>query len=640
MNSLTHINNLFPKHASLIESLAGMHKDILIFLDEKTELIGSNEALSNVIEYDSIEVLKQKFEYDILINSTQTVDCSEPKWIEKYLKHENLSLRIHKSQTQTVEFKLTINRAVIDDTVVYMLLLEDDSNVVKAIRAHHYFETFKRKFLTSISHEFRTPMNGILGFVKLLSHSSMNNTQAHQLEMVEQSATEMMQKIENLLEMMQLESGAITLKETVFEPHARMDEFFLKFYEQAQRKNITFLSVIDPQIPYSMIGDSGKIKRVLESLIANAIKFTSEGGQVLIEIKVISQKDGYAELQYNVLDSGAGIAKEKLAHILRPFASAQENQKLGKHGLGIGLSVSHKYLAMMNSKLSVASSIGKGSKFFFNLKHKVNEVSQFTKFANAKAAVVSFSAADYLYAKCVTNYLEDFGVNVTQTNQIIKEELQNIDALFLITENLIDERIASVRKLLGDEVKIVSILTKPRKGVSISSVKNILQTLEFPMLPSKIEDVLNHIYFNKSVQRINLKKDQEYEKTAKILLAEDNRINLELLQTILSLQDYEVTAVENGELAVEAYMKSSFDLFLTDIDMPVMDGIVATRLIREVDKKQHRKRIPVIALTAYALEGDRERIMNAGLDAHIPKPVDKAYLLEAIKHFLKNSTKG
>ncbi len=635
MDPLLHVKQTFPKHASLIEAFASLHKGIMILLDEEEKIIGANKALLDFMGVDTFDALGN----DIFCGDLDVIDTTKEHWAQEHLKQDGLSIGLQNSAKEKSSFGVMIDVAEVEGKRLYILLLEDNSNIQKAIRAHHYFEIFKRKFLTSISHEFRTPMNGILGFIKLLENSTLGKTQRHQVLMIDESATEMMRKIENLLEMMQLDSGAITLKETVYKPMTGMDEFFLKFYESAQKKNITLFCRVDSRIPYAMVGDPGKIKRVLESLISNAIKFTNEGGQILVELKVLEAKDGFVEVEYSVLDSGEGIPHKRLAHILRPFASAQENQKLGKNGLGIGLSVSHKYLAMMHSKLSVASEVGKGSKFFFRLTHKVSEPSQLSTFKDAKIAVASFSALDHQYANCVAGYLEDFGVSVTQTTLIDKEELEGVDALFLISEDLKDERIASVRKLLGDDINIVSILTKQRKDVSISSVHNVIETLEFPMLPNKIENVLSHIFLNHALVQKKGLEDTHGNRQFKILLAEDNRINLELLQTILSLQHYEVTAVENGEAALEAYMKEPYDLVLTDIDMPVMDGIVATRLMREVDKKENRGKVPVIALTAYALEGDRERIMNAGLDAHIPKPVDKPYLLEVIKHFLKRQQK-
>ncbi len=636
MDPLLHVKQTFPQHASLIEAFASLHKGIMILLDEEEQIVGGNRALLEFVGTESLDALNN----DIFCGDLDVIDTSKEHWARTHVKQDGLSIGLQNSANEKSSFGVMIDVAQINTKCLYILLLEDNSNIQKAIRAHHYFEIFKRKFLTSISHEFRTPMNGILGFIKLLENSVLSKTQRHQVCMIDESATDMMRKIENLLEMMQLDSGAITLKETVYKPMTGMDEFFSKFYERAQKKNITLFCRVDSSIPHSMVGDPGKIKRVLESLISNAIKFTNEGGQISVEFKVLESKDGFVEVEYSVLDSGEGIPHKRLAHILRPFASAQENQKLGKNGLGIGVSVSHKYLAMMHSKLSVASEVGKGSKFFFRLTHKVSEPSQPSTFENANIAVASFSALDHQYAKCVAGYLEDFGVNVMQTTLIDKEELEAVDALFIISEDLKDERIASIRNILGDDINIVSILTKQRKAVSVSNVHNVIETLEFPMLPNKIENVLSHIYLNHALVQKTVADDTRDNKKYKILLAEDNRINLELLQTILSLQSYDVTAVENGEAALEAYMKEPYDLVITDIDMPVMDGIVATRLMREVDKKEHRGKIPVIALTAYALEGDRERIMNAGLDAHIPKPVDKPYLLEVIKHFLKRHQKS
>ena len=492
MDPLLHVKQTFPKHASLIEAFASLHKGIMLLLDEEERIIGANRALLEYVGVDTLDAIDN----DIFCGDLDVIDTGKANWAQQHIKQDGLSIGLQNSAAEKSSFGVMIDVAEVDNERLYILLLEDNSNIQKAIRAHHYFEIFKRKFLTSISHEFRTPMNGILGFIKLLENSLLSKTQRHQVLMIDESATEMMRKIENLLEMMQLDSGAITLKETVYKPMTGMDEFFLKFYESAQKKNITLFCRIDADMPHSMVGDPGKIKRVLESLISNAIKFTNEGGQILVELKVLNAKDGFVEVEYSVLDSGEGIPHKRLAHILRPFASAQENQKLGKNGLGIGLSVSHKYLEMMHSKLSVASEVAKGSKFFFRLTHKVSEPSRRSHFESAKIAVASFSALDHQYAKCVAGYLEDFGVNVMQTTQIDKEELDAVDALFLISEVLKDERIASVRNILGDDINIVSILTKQRKAVSIAGVHNVIDTLEFPMLPNKIENVLSHIYLN------------------------------------------------------------------------------------------------------------------------------------------------
>ncbi|HFU74571.1 MAG TPA: response regulator, partial [Helicobacteraceae bacterium] len=377
---------------------------------------------------------------------------------------------------------------------------------------------------------------------------------------------------------------------------------------------------------------------VLRNLISNAIKFTDEGGQVLVEIKSTNSDNGVS-VEYSVSDTGKGISQKQLSTMLRPFASARFNQTQGQDGMGVGLSLSHKLINLMHSSLHVASKEGKGSRFFFNVAHAINEASQFEFVKGSKMAIFAEESKSVLQSKLLKNYLENFEVDVTVLEALESPFLEHIDALFILTNHITKERIATLRSHYPS-IQIIPVI-EPQYENKFDKISDLFEShLVLPILPDNLFETLSVIW--KKVPKEFLKKTVSKginnDQSARILVAEDNPINLKLIQTILLQNKYKVIAVDNGQKAVDLYLKESFDLILMDIDMPVMDGITATRLIHAVDSRNNRKSTPIIALTAHALSGDRERIMGAGLDAHLAKPIDKDFLLQTIASFIDQNT--
>ncbi len=604
--------------------------DFQFVCDSRGRIIASSKRFLEVLGCSTIQELRVK---ELTLSSilTNTPYMLSGDNYLKYIADESIEADfIAADEMMYVEVRA---KACEDNN--YVVVIKDREAQRKAERAKHYFDTFKHKFLTNISHEFRTPMNGIIGFTKLLDNTILNAVQKEYLSLIERSSSSMMNSIENLIELMQIESGELELVTKAFNPISSFETFSLSFCDIARQKGIQIFFVIDPHIPHTLFGDLEKIEKVLKNLINNAIKFTQKDGLVIVEI---TKKDleNSVELTYSVTDNGEGIAENKISALLLPFASSRHNQKIGKDGLGVGLNVSHHLLKMMNSSLCLNSKLGEGSKFSFTLKHTIEKASTFEFIQGSRVAIWAEDKRTESQAKVLKQYLEYFEVDVTIVEGIVNRSLTQVDALFILTNHLSRTRLNALRNSYA-HLQIVPVIEAQNESKFSRLLDVVESVVTLPLLPSTLSETLLVIW--KKVPKEFLKKSVIEKNfgvhtSTKVLIVEDNPINLKLIQTILMQAQYKVKAVENGQLAVDEYMKESYDIILMDIDMPVMDGITATKLIKEIDFTYKRKSVPIIALTAHALSGDRDRIIEQGLDAHLPKPIDKEALLKAMDTFM------
>ncbi len=627
------------------EEILELESAIVLVIDKKAGVIGANSAFSRYLPFKSLNEFSQKHMDigELFLPSSQTLGSEKPfEWIYEVLKS---SQKKHKAKMLDIKgkkrlFEVRVKEVIAEGKDLFIAQFDDISAFEKAKRAQTYFEEFKKKFLTSMSHEFRTPMNGIIGFVDLLERTDTNRIQKEYISLISHSAQAMMHNVENLLELAQIESGQISVHQKTINLIEMMENFSLGFADAAQEKNIQLLFYIDPLLPKELVADGDKIKKVLSNLIKNAIKYTDAKGQVYVEVRANDiGKEGEILVEYAVTDTGVGIDHKRLSTIIRPFASAKENQSQGKDGLGVGLSVCYKLTEMMDSKLKVATEVGKGSRFSFSIKHESDNVSAFEFVKGSRVAVWGEDYYTVLFSKLLKEYLDHFGVDVVEIDGLVNKELKNCDAVFIVTDHLSASRVKSIKSQYRN-LQVVPVINPSfaKKFEAISSEVDDL--LIKPLLPSKIYETLNVVWKKvppELLKKVELKptKPKKALLDLTILVAEDNPINLKLIETLLSQYKLKVRTVVNGKEAVDAYDKEKdFDLVFMDIDMPVMDGITATRMIKEIDKRDSRVHTPVIALTAHGLAGDRERIISAGLDDHFPKPLDRAKLELVLKQYL------
>ncbi|MFZ2888952.1 response regulator [Sulfuricurvum sp.] len=611
----------------LLTSCAHLHSDPMIYTDLSGNVVGCNSilmALMNAASLKNIAPVSHWF-------FPHGVDFS-------YILSNSGNYRGN-IEIGGVGYDVAIKSEVIwlENTPIIGVIFRDMSVIERAHTAERYFEQLKNKFLTNISHEFRTPMNAIIGFSDLLKDSPLNVWQEEYVQMMSLSAQSMMRNIENLLEMMQVESGSIHVHSALFNPLDVYENFVQQFFDVALSKEISLMFLIDPNLPKTMMGDQDKILAILRNLIQNSLKFTAKGGRILVEVLIVKEENNFMEVEYAVSDTGCGIEQEKMKTLLRPFASAWANQHRAHDGLGIGLGLSHKYVDMMDSHLMLASESGKGSRFSYRIKHQVNEKASFDFVKGSRAVIYTSEHKLTAQGALLYKYLELFHMETKSIYDLVNPILHQSDVLFLDMPNISKSQIDAIKSTYP-HLNIVPILKLDDKKSTDLSIEPDLTILRQPILPNSLYKILTVIWRTLPKELIVRSQEMQpisHDENIKILIAEDNLINLKLLETILLHEHFRVIAVDNGQKAVDAYLKEHFDLVLMDIDMPIMDGLMANRLIKEIDKRDKRGFVPVIALTAHALVGDRERIMAAGLDAHLAKPIDKYFLLQMMDRYLK-----
>lgn len=638
IESLVPLATRYEQYSDMLEAFAHALPEPMFIVDDQEDLLGCNEKALQSLGQPTFEALRESTGGRISSLFVKEEGCYVPEnnqWMAP-LGEGSPMVAVRLPDKRTHPFRLRAQPVVLEGDTLFILILSDMQMLQRAKKAQSYFESFKQQFLTNISHEFRTPMNSIIGFAGLLDQTKVDPLQREYIHHIQHSAGMMLENVENLLDLMQVESGGQEVMREPFRVYETFEPFAESFQRISEEKEIDLLFLIDPRLPDALIGDAEKIKKVLRNLISNALKFTAKGGQVLVEIKVL-ELGRKTTVRYSVTDTGEGIPKEKIQTLLRPFASTRENQLRGKEGFGVGLTLSFKLLKLLNSELSVASEVGKGSRFMFTMRHPRVSPAPFELMKGSRIGLWCEEGHDIVQLKMLKKYLANFGINAEEFSELSNGALREVDALFMVGHRLNRPLLESIKDN-NENLMLIPVIHPEKENEFLEAITLIEAIVTLPILPMKLYKALQVIW--KQMPKALLKPvsttDETIEAAArKVLVAEDNTINQKLITTILGQQGYLVTTADNGQIAVDLYKENAYDVVLMDIDMPVMDGITATKVIKEIDEKDKRPFTPIIALTARALAGDRERILSAGLDAHLSKPVDREVLLNTLERYLR-----
>ena len=630
--------NRFGAFAGLLEAFGEVLTEPFFILDEAERVVGCNPAALRAADTASFEALLAKAGgklSPLFVKEKGLFTPDREAWMAP-LGEGNPTVALRNKDGRKHPYRLRVQPVLLEGEKFFLAHLDDIDMVHRARRAQHYFETFKQQFLTNISHEFRTPMNSIIGFAGLLEQDETDAQKREYIAHIQHSAGTMLENVENLLELMQMENGRAEIRRDAFNVYGEFETFLQGFCKTAEEKRINLFFMLDPHLPALMIGDAEKIKKILGNLVSNAIKFTPEEGQILVEIKV-RELGRRTSVRYSVTDTGEGIAKDKLQTLLRPFTATQENDLRGKEGFGIGLTLAFRLLKLLGSEPAVSSEVGRGSRFAFTLTHPRLEPAPFRLMQGSRIALWHEDPADVIQQKILKKYLSLFNIQAVEADILQDGTLRGIDALFMISRTLNRANTEALRARYPD-LQIVPVIHAANEPAFREAETLFEAIVTLPILPTKVHDALSVIW--KHVPKALLRPEKPAAETKKrearrILVVEDNLINQKLITTILEQHGYRFTTANNGEEGVAAYAAGSFDTVLMDIDMPVLDGISATQRIRELAEREKRPFTPVIALTARAMAGERERILGAGLDAHLAKPVDREVLLATIERYLK-----
>jgi len=502
----------------------------------------------------------------------------------------------------------------------------------------------KSLFLANMSHEIRTPLNGIVGFTELLKSTEIDEEQKEFINIIEKSSENLLTIINNILDLSKIESNKTELDVIVFDPIIEFENAIETYGIRASEKSIELDFFLDPAIDKKLLGDSVKIKEVLINLLSNAIKFTDLGGKIKVEIRKISTVNNQTELSFSIEDNGVGMTKEQQLNVFTAFTQADVSITRKYGGTGLGLTISTKFLELMGSELKLESEKEKGTRFFFNLiLEEVLEDTELSTTPNINSKKIckfnyELPVQQDIY---IDEYLKYYNIETDsfKTMSDLKKcnENSEITGIWIDVDNSDDEYLKNVYKL--NENKVVLLSSFSNRGRLEKLGINVAKILYKPLTPTKIVQGLNSTCLEKSTEtKVTVKKSSAFKNIqfhGKILVAEDNFINQKLVKQILLRYGVEVELANNGLEAFEKRKGSNYDLIFMDIQMPVMDGIEATHEIINYEVEEKLTHIPIIALTANALNGDKERFLEEGLDEYIPKPIETNELLYILKKFLK-----
>jgi len=563
---------------------------------------------------------------DVLNKAVDEMKNSEQYFSSDTSEIENVNLDTHEGTKEAYRFLETLVETAKDDKLA-------------ALRANEA----KSLFLANMSHEIRTPLNGIVGFTEILRSTDLTAEQDEFLAIIDKSSENLLSIINNILDLSKIESNKIEIENIVFDAAEEFESAVETYAVSAADKNIDLNYYMDPTISSKLKGDPTKIKEILINLLSNAIKFTSYGGEINLIIKKIhNEGDLNPKISFSVQDDGIGMTKDQQGRIFEAFSQADVSVTRKYGGTGLGLTISSQFVELMGGELELESAKDHGTTFFFDLpleeiiSNEINYIHSFSDVTIGKyeqeiptkldnyledyfkyfgPSIKHFESISSLKELTDNDICKNYWIDIDKAKQNILDAIHNLDKEKLI----VIANVTSRSKL--EELKIIqdNVIYKP---VTLSKIKNML-IKSATYLPQIIEEAL---------------PAHATKFDAKVLVTEDNIINQKLIKRILEEHGITVELANNGLESFEKRRNNHYDLLFMDIQMPVMDGIEATHEILDYEEEEEVPHVPIVALTANALKGDRERFLNEGMDEYITKPIETSELLYVLNKFLSDKS--
>ncbi len=504
----------------------------------------------------------------------------------------------------------------------------------------------KSEFIANMSHEVRTPMNGIIGMTELALETELTREQREHLDAVRSSADSLLMIINDLLDFSKIDAEKLELQPVPFDIHALLNDIMRSLALRAHERNLELVSDIAPDVPGGLRGDALRIRQVLVNLVSNAIKFT-ERGEV-----VVTAGQAAGGIRFSVRDTGIGIAKDQLKSIFDPFSQVDGSATRRFMGTGLGLAISSRLVEAMGGKIDVKSVVGRGSTFTMVLPlETADEVDRISTeplqtLSMAKVLVVDDNATAL---RVMCRYLDGLSVTTTGasggTEALAKLrsaehdgepfELLLVDADMPVMDGF--TLVERLREELAQEPKVLMMLTTTAQRAGAARCRR-LAVANYVMKPVRIGRLLRALSQALVPDTVNdaspssdgrMSLSSASQRSLNILVAEDNTINATLMRRLLERQGHTASVFPDGNAALEAIQKGSFDVALLDVQMPNLGGIEVAWLVRD-EEKRHGGYLPMLAVTAHVLKGVRESCLKAGFDAYLTKPVRPDELYEII----------
>jgi PAS domain S-box-containing protein len=647
------------RQKQFFETLITNSPTAIVVLNKDEKIVSCNLAFEHLFRYEKVEIIGNSI--DQLITTEETIKEAE-QYTQKAMTGGMVHAigKRHKKDNTLVDVEIFgVPVIVSGEKIGAFAIYHDISELVKARQEAEEASRTKSEFLANMSHEIRTPMNGVIGMLELALDTSLTNEQRDYLNISLQSAEALLSLLNDILDFSKIEAKRLELEEIPFDLRNVVEDVAYSLARRAQDKGLEIACLVNQEIKQKLVGDPGRLRQILVNLAGNAIKFT-EKGEIVIRAETVESSVTDIAIRFSVQDTGIGIPQDRQDAIFDRFTQADNSTTRRYGGTGLGLAICKQLVDAMGGKIGLASIENQGSTFWFviTFKKQLEDITEplpeHVSLRNIHVLIVDDNATNRtILTKSVSvcgcrAAIAESGYEALEMVRIAYGSGDPYQVILLDMQMPGMDGIQTLEALKkdpsGKDLRVIILTSMGQRGdasrlEALGCSGYLLKPVKQQMLAEALVLVLGQRPRKDGTGRLvtHFAVSGQKGQGLKLLLAEDNPVNQKLATILLQKAGYSVETVDNGQEAFERVKKHSYDAVLMDVQMPTLDGFEATQRIRQMEAgKRHT---PIIAMTAHALKGDRERCLAAGMDDYVSKPLQPQALMNILDRLIHPASK-